>query len=838
MSNNNKNINAINVNTRNFNYHTLSRDGIRGGMEWITMPERDWGFVNNNQVQNFGGGFNIKGSHYGTLYVEPAPAGNDGSGNFLVFVDNSGIGHTIAGSGGIGYWTTAAPGVTALGGGGYIKPVFDISAIITYNHNNDNDIINQSDFWNKLEYKDSSGQDVSLNNAALIVMDKMQFLEASGNSADSGDLGTIRYTYLKTDSSTELDPSGSSFQGRVLDSSGQAIWIKFGGDTDGGGGVAPLSLWKLASNSSFLEPSGSDISGIKLINTVIQGTDNSGLLVGDSIAKGKYSVAIGWNCVTGDGAADPGDYGSGDQAVSLGYNSRATGQSSIAMGAFCEASGNFTVAMGHNCLAGGSQTPPTSLVSDIADGYGAVAMGFSNKARGYGSVAMGVNCSANGIASFADGSGCIAAGNYAVAMGLDCSASGQAAVAMGEYCDASGDNSVALGRYCVTEPSGFTSVCLGNICRTYDNATVALGSSARASGRKTITAVASNVDISNVFFVYRSSLGNSVEFVDATEVSQTGTAADFGSKIGLRYRSYDGSASELIFAAPAGSGGGAAAGTYGYKMITTTTSKPGGGIWNGSSCSVLDVTGLSLSDLTPTTRCKITIVGAGGGGGGGIGDGNVSNGGGGGGGAVVVFQNLPDASWNHPGLLTLGLGGSGGTGNITGTNAPGTIGGNTAWKAIMSAFVNTDVPSGNCIAGGQGGVNGAAADGGHAFSNFSPLGASTYPLWYQISDEGWWVVRRQDGDKGGPGGGRRWRRQLHRLDWLRRRLRRRRPQATADHERRQPPRQLISRRAAAAVGGAGARRRRRRLRRRRRWRRIRSTLAAARAATAAKAAML
>ena len=38
------NINAKNVNTRNFNYHTLSRDGIRGGMEWVTMPQRDWGW--------------------------------------------------------------------------------------------------------------------------------------------------------------------------------------------------------------------------------------------------------------------------------------------------------------------------------------------------------------------------------------------------------------------------------------------------------------------------------------------------------------------------------------------------------------------------------------------------------------------------------------------------------------------------------------------------------------------------------------------------------------------------------------------------------------------------
>ena len=46
-----KNINAINVNTRNFNYHTLSRDGIRGGMEWVTIPEISGGFYGNNAFE-------------------------------------------------------------------------------------------------------------------------------------------------------------------------------------------------------------------------------------------------------------------------------------------------------------------------------------------------------------------------------------------------------------------------------------------------------------------------------------------------------------------------------------------------------------------------------------------------------------------------------------------------------------------------------------------------------------------------------------------------------------------------------------------------------------------
>ena len=254
MSNNNKNINAINVNTRNFNYHTLSRDGIRGGMEWVTMPERAWGWLGNNRiVDEFGGGFNIKGSRYGTLYVEPPLGGKDGSGNFLVFVDNSGLGHTIAGGGGggIGYWTPAAPTSGAIGGatGGnnHIRPKADVSSVIIYDDKiaSINLILqNQSSsVWTHLRYTDSSNQDVSLDNAALIVMDKMQFLEASGNVSAVGSpagLGTIRYTYENPEGG--LDPSGSSFQGLVYGPNDSSHWVKFGE-----GQHTAITYWKSGS---------------------------------------------------------------------------------------------------------------------------------------------------------------------------------------------------------------------------------------------------------------------------------------------------------------------------------------------------------------------------------------------------------------------------------------------------------------------------------------------------------------------------------------------------------------------------------------------------------------
>jgi len=69
----------------------------------------------------------------------------------------------------------------------------------------------------------------------------------------------------------------------------------------------------------------------------------------------------------------------------------------------------------------------------------------------------------------------------------------------------------------------------------------------------------------------------------------------------------------------------------------------------------------------------------------------------------------------------------------------------------MSSLVSTGT-SGRSIEGGGGGINALYSDGGNAFSDFGTASAAVFPLWYQISDEGWWVVRRQNGDLGGPGG--------------------------------------------------------------------------------------
>jgi hypothetical protein len=207
-------------------------------------------------------------------------------------------------------------------------------------------------------------------------------------------------------------------------------------------------------------------------------------------------------------------------------------------------------------------------------------------------------------------------------MGLDCSATSLQSIAMGNICDASGDRSIAMGQNAIT---------------MYKQ-TVALGSTPLATGPYVGSRSAHSgglpgtdyaVDISKVYFVYRSPLGNSIEFVDATDYD--GTSADFGSKIGLRYRSYDGSASELIFAAPAGSGGGGG------------SDLSGGIAWLNGNFSGAAQTGVAVpaavQNLPAGTNVRVTLIGAGGGGGGG--SATMGGGGGGGGGAMQYWLTTP-----------------------------------------------------------------------------------------------------------------------------------------------------------------------------------------------------
>ncbi len=111
---NKKNIKVTNLNARNFNYHTLSRDGIRGGMEWVAMEQQEWDLnpqLFPNQILGTGtlkkGGISYDPKstpedNIGLLFTAAPktcfdPQRDCSKANFLIFVDNANKVHVLAG---------------------------------------------------------------------------------------------------------------------------------------------------------------------------------------------------------------------------------------------------------------------------------------------------------------------------------------------------------------------------------------------------------------------------------------------------------------------------------------------------------------------------------------------------------------------------------------------------------------------------------------------------------------------------------------------------------------------------------------------------------------------
>ena len=226
----------------------------------------------------------------------------------------------------------------------------------------------------------------------------------------------------------------------------------------GGGGS---DAWKetAVGAEKFLEPSANDISGIILWNTIIQGTDLSGLEVGDGLvtSTGRYAVAMGTSCNA-----------SGYSALSMGENNTASAITSVALGQYNQAtSGQAAVAIGWG---------------NWSYGVAAVALCKDNEASGDYSAVMGYECTTSGTCSFADGSGCVASGDYSVVFGDRGRAVGKGAVALGTDCSASGWNSIAAGQNSITGGGAGPAIAVGNGCSAWGTYSIAMGNGCETNG--------------------------------------------------------------------------------------------------------------------------------------------------------------------------------------------------------------------------------------------------------------------------------------------------------------------------------------------------------------------
>ena len=439
-----------------------------------------------------------------------------------------------------------------------------------------------------------------------------------------------------------------------------------------------------------------------------------------------YNVAVGYQALK--------EISGGEQNVAVGFQALADGcvdgSHNVVIGSKAGRTLGFCADWGHasrNTFVGGhaGEYGSGGLRNGVALGYeaGQYMIAAGNVAIGYKSMRMGGPL-------IGESSPSVTIGNLAGEMMSDGSGGNVAVGGSALQMCISGCYNVAVG-------SGALSSLSGEVNYPWNSSNnVAVGRGALQSATKAmnntiIGTLAGNAalgsDVSGLLVL--NATGR--DFPNAAEITAAG-----GAPAAKQDRFYvkpvrEASQSSALYYNPTSGevthsgAGGTASGTYGYKFITK------GSTWDGSSCSVLDVTGLSLSDLTPTTRCKITIVGAGGGGGGGGAAGY--NGTGGAGGAVVAFQNSPDASWNNSGLLTLGAGGAGGAPMAGTFTTSGANGGNTAWMAIMGSLVSlTNV--GKSIEGGGGAIttsSGGLAEGGKALYGFQGSSdALLVPNWW------------------------------------------------------------------------------------------------------------
>lgn len=173
-----------------------------------------------------------------------------------------------------------------------------------------------------------------------------------------------------------------------------------------------------------------------------------------SIAKGKYSQALGKDCIVdGEGATAMGtsdttsaDYSfalgknchaAGAYSIALGYKARTgTAASSVALGWDVKAEAQGSMAMGHQTHTYNTGEPG----STFHNGYYSFAMGEGAKTSGSSAASIGKNTIAHGYYSFAQGYESHTFAPYTVAMGLSTVAQAQGLTVFGRYNKIYGDS--------------------------------------------------------------------------------------------------------------------------------------------------------------------------------------------------------------------------------------------------------------------------------------------------------------------------------------------------------------------------------------------------------------
>ncbi|NDL72194.1 ESPR-type extended signal peptide-containing protein, partial [Vreelandella alkaliphila] len=218
------------------------------------------------------------------------------------------------------------------------------------------------------------------------------------------------------------------------------------------------------------------LSGTAIGHDAVAGKDigptvNTGTAVGAGAqATGNVSIAI-------SPAAYAPAIADGLGAIAMGFDARANEEQALALGVRAEA-GQDSVAVGYGTQASGLRSLAAGRRTE-ASAEDTIAFGTDAEASATNAIAIGKDSLASGVDTGAIGRGAVATGSWAVGTGANASNGGQA---FGEFSTASGADSSAYGH--TATATGDRSSALGTEASTGGDFATAVGYQTDASGDK------------------------------------------------------------------------------------------------------------------------------------------------------------------------------------------------------------------------------------------------------------------------------------------------------------------------------------------------------------------
>lgn len=200
-------------------------------------------------------------------------------------------------------------------------------------------------------------------------------------------------------------------------------------------------------------------------------TANNYVAMGSGAGNASRAVCIGPSTTVGNDGVSVGTYtkATGGEATAVGVSATADAAKTVAQGCYAQARAAEAVAIGAQALSYGLR---------------AVALGPNSYAHKADGIAIGKSASSAEVESIAIGKSSNVSSTKAIGIGTSANAFGSKSIAIGDAAATSADNTIAVGIN--TMCSGTDGVAIGSEAKVYAPSGIAIGKSAQASSPDTI----------------------------------------------------------------------------------------------------------------------------------------------------------------------------------------------------------------------------------------------------------------------------------------------------------------------------------------------------------------